>query len=259
VATPIITLTTDWGISDFYLGALKGRLLSLAPQASLIDISHSIALGNQIQAGFVVRNCWSRFPKGTVHLVAVPGRDLDPGNLIALQSEGHYFLGPDDGLFSLVFDQMPNESYYVMNDKGATVRVNSDMLSASAAYLSGGGDLSKMGSKVDQHKTLTMLKPTVDEYSIRGSVIYVDGTGNLITNISRELIMETAKGRTFEIILRKNQYTIYGISESYQEVVEGDLVALINESGFVELSLRNANAMNLLGISFGEIIMVDFK
>ena len=160
-----------------------------------------------------------------------------------------------DGLFSLVFDSMPEDSFYVMDDKGGKVRVTSDMIAASAAYLSRGGEIGRMGSRVEIHNTLSMWKPTVDEYSIRGAVIFVDGFGNLVTNIQRELIEQSLNGRTFEIVPRNNQYTIKGvISESYQDVTSGDSVALVNESGFIELAIHDGSAAQLLGLHFGDIV-----
>ena len=91
MAAPIITLTSDWGISDFYIGALKGRLLSLAPESVLIDISHQIERSNQLQGAFVLRNVWKRFPKGTVHTLMVVGSGNNDSNLLVIKFDGHFF------------------------------------------------------------------------------------------------------------------------------------------------------------------------
>jgi S-adenosylmethionine hydrolase len=178
---------------------------------------------------------------------------------MALKFDGHYFLGPDDGIFSLLFDGTVADSYHVMDDKGEKVMVNSDMIAASAAYLSRGGDLTNMGSKVGQAVVLNMWKPSIDEYSIRGSVIYVDSYGNLVTNISMDLLRENAKDRSFEIVLRNSKYAVTSISEGYNLVPEGDLVAVNNESGFIELAIRNGSAEQLLGMRFGDLVRVEFK
>lgn len=259
MAAPIVTLTTDWGTTDFYTGALKGRLLTLAPECMVVDISHHVERGNQLYGAFVVKNVWRRFPKGTVHVVAILSNGNQKAHLMALKFDGHYFLGPDDGIFSLLFDGAVADSYHVMDDKGEKVMVNSDMIAASAAYLSRGGDLTNMGSKVGQAVVLNMWKPSIDEYSIRGSVIYVDSYGNLVTNISMDLLRENAKDRSFEIVLRNSKYAVTSISEGYNLVPEGDLVAVNNESGFIELAIRNGSAEQLLGMRFGDLVRVEFK
>ncbi|MFM7078650.1 MAG: S-adenosyl-l-methionine hydroxide adenosyltransferase family protein [Bacteroidota bacterium] len=259
MSAPIITLTSDWGTADFYVGALKGRLLSLAPESVLIDISHQIEKSNQLQGAFVLRNTWKRFPKGTVHVLMVISGGNQDANLLVIKFDGHFFLGPDDGVFSLLFENSIADTYYVMDDKGEKVPVNSDMIAASAAYLSRGGEVANMGSRVEQARALNMWKPSTDDYSIRGSVIYVDGYGNLVTNITPDMINENAKGRTFEIIMRNSKYTVNSISTGYNTVVEGDMVAVINESGFIELAIRNGSAEQLLGLHFGDMVRVDFK
>lgn len=259
MAAPIVTLTTDWGTTDFYTGALKGRLLTLAPESMIVDISHHVERCNQIYGAFVLKNTWRRFPKGTVHVLAIVNNGNEKANLMALKFDGHYFLGPDDGIFTLLFDGTIAESYHVMDDQGEKVNVNSDMIAASAAYLSRGGELAKMGAKANQQRVLNMWKPSVDEYSIRGSVIYVDSYGNVITNIDMDMIREHGKGRAFEIIMRKSKYAVYSISDGYNTVSEGDMVAVINESGYIELAIRNGSAKQLLGLTFGEMIRIDFK
>ncbi len=259
MAAPIITLTSDWGISDFYIGALKGRLLSLAPESVLIDISHQIERSNQLQGAFVLRNVWKRFPKGTVHTLMVVGSGNNDSNLLVIKFDGHFFLGPDDGIFSLLFENNIADTYHVMDDKGEKVPVNSDMIAASAAYLPRGGEVANMGAKAEQVRALNMWKPSADDYSIRGSVIYVDSYGNLVTNITMDMVNENAKGRSFEIVMRNSKYTVNSISKGYNTTVEGDMVAVINESGFIELSIRNGSAEQLLGLHFGDMVRVDFK
>jgi S-adenosylmethionine hydrolase len=132
-------------------------------------------------------------------------------------------------------------------------------LAASAAYLAQGGEISNMGSKVESHSDLSLLLPSVDDYSIRGSVIFVDGMGNLVTNISRELLNEASKGRSFEILVRKGFGNIEAVEEYYQSVDPGDWVAVYNESGFIELAIRDGSAKQLTGLQYGDMVRVEFK
>jgi S-adenosylmethionine hydrolase len=261
VASPIITLTTDWGTRDFYVGALKGRLYSLVPGCNVVDISHDIEQFNTIQAAFVLRNTWHRFPTNSVHILSVVGTGggSEPPKLMAVQHEGHGFLGPDDGVFSLMFDELPKSSYHVLDNMGQKVTLKSDLVAASAAFLITGGDISNMGTPVQNLVSLANMKPSVDEYSIRGAVIMVDGFGNVVTNISRELMEASIKGRQYEILVRKGSGTISAIQSSYQSVVLGDWVAIYNESGYVELAIREGNAGELMGIGYGDMVRVEFR
>ncbi|MFM7054427.1 MAG: S-adenosyl-l-methionine hydroxide adenosyltransferase family protein [Bacteroidota bacterium] len=261
MASPIITLTTDWGTKDFYVGALKGRLYSLVPDCNVVDISHDIEQFNTIQAAFILRNSWHRFPANSVHIISVigTGGGSEPPKLMAAQHEGHGFLGPDDGVFSLMFDELPKSCFHVMDNMGQKVNLKSDLLAASAAFLIKGGDISNMGAPVQNMVSLTSMRPSVDEYSIRGAVIMVDGFGNVVTNISRDLMESCIKGRQFEIFVRKGSGTISSIQPSYQSVVLGDWVAIYNESGYVELAIREGNAGELMGIGYGDMVRVEFR
>lgn len=259
MAVPLITLTTDWGTADFYTGALKGRLYSLVPGCTVVDISHQLDRSNNIQAAFVIRNCFHRFPKDAVHIVAVASTSNVVSKLMAVQYENHKFLGPDDGVFSLMFDEFPADAYHVLDHQGLKVDVKSDFLAASAAYLAQGGDIALMGSRIETHSELSMLLPSVDDFSIRGSVIFVDGMGNLVTNISRALLDDAAKGRTFEILVRKGFGTIEAVEEYYQAVDPGDWVAVFNESGYIELAIRDGSAKQLTGLQYGDMVRIEFK
>ena len=233
----------------------------MVPGCTVVDVSHEVEQFNTIQAAFILRNTWHRFPANTVHILSVIGTGMqnEPPKLMAVQHEGHGFLGPDDGVFSLMFDELPNASYHVLDNMGQKVNLKSDLLAASAAFLVKGGDVSNMGEPVKNLVSLANMKPSVDDYSIRGAVIMVDGFGNVVTNISRELLESCTKGRKYEIFVRKGSGTISSIQSSYQSVVLGDWVAIYNESGYVELAIREGNAGELMGIGYGDMVRVEFR
>ncbi|MGR6087082.1 MAG: SAM hydrolase/SAM-dependent halogenase family protein [Arcticibacter sp.] len=261
MASPIITLTTDWGTRDFYVGALKGRIYSLVPGCMVVDISHDVEQFNTIQAAFILKNTWHRFPSNSVHILSVIGTGMqnEPPKLMAVQHEGHGFLGPDDGVFSLMFDDLPKSSYHVLDNMGQKVDLKSDLLAASAAYLAKGGDISNMGEPVQNLYSLANMMPSVDDYSIRGAVIMVDGFGNVVTNISRELMEANVKGRQYEILVRKGNGSALSIQPYYQSIDPGDWVAIYNESGYVELAIREGDASELMGIGYGDMVRVEFR
>lgn len=256
---PVITLTTDWGTSDYFAGALKGEILSVFSEAAIIDISHSINKHDQVHGAFVLKNAWSRFPAGTVHLAGVTGSGSIQPSLIVIAHAGHYFLGPDDGFFSLLFDDEPLVGYYVRNAKGEKVLPATKEMAASAGFLARGGKIKDMGDPVTQFTKKSMLQATIIENTIKGTVIYVDSFGNLITNITRQIFERVSNGKGFEIILKKSGYEISEINNNYYEAGSGNLLALYNEAGYLEIAISKGSAADLLNMRYGEIVRIDFK
>lgn len=256
---PLITLTTDWGTTDYFVGAFKGDLLTACPDATIIDISHNIAAHDLVPGAFIFKNAWQHFPKGTVHVCAVSGTSDIPSPLIAINYSGHYFIGVDNGFFSLVLDEAPEEAYFILNAKGHKVVQNSAVLASSAAYLAKGGKISEMGEKMTALVEKSLLRPVTEESIIRGSVIYTDSHGNLVTNITKSLFERISRGREFDIILKTREYIISEISVDYFDASRGNLLAFYNEAGFLEIAINHGNAGMLLGLHYSDIIRVEFK
>jgi len=256
---PAITLTTDWGTSDYFTGALKGEILAAFTEATIVDISHNINKHDQIHGAFVLKNSWTRFPSGTVHIISVAGSGVKQPSLIAITFEGHFFLGPDDGFFSLLFVDAAIEGYYVRNAKGEKVIPLTKIIAASAAFLAKGGKIADMGDKITEFEKKSMFQATINDDSIKGQVIYIDTFGNLITNVTKDLFERISKGRGFEIILKKSGYDVNVISKDYYEAGIGNLLALYNEAGYLEIAISKGSATELLNMKNGEIVRIDFK
>jgi len=256
---PVITLTTDWGTTDYFVGAIKGEILTACSDAAIIDISHSIMAHDLVSGAFIFKNAWHHFPKGTVHVCAVSGTTDSPSPLIAAQHQGHFFIGVDNGFFSLVMDGFPEEAYFILDAKGQKVMPNSVILASSAAYLTKGGKIADMGEKMSEWVEKSMLQAVTEESTIRGSAIYFDSYGNVVTNIEKALFERIGRGRRFEIILRSRQYTITEISQDYHDVSRGNLLAFYNEAGFLEVAISHGKAASLLGIKYADTIRVEFK
>lgn len=256
---PVLTITSDWGTTDYFIGAMKGDILTLCPEASIVDISHAINPFDLVQGAFIFKNSWIRFPKGTVHLVGMCAASKDVPALVVIGHKNHYFVGPDDGFFSLVFDEMPADAYYILDAKGNKVIPGSAVLASSGAFLANGGKIKDMGEKVTTLIQKSMIQPVTEEDTIRGSVIYIDTFGNLITNIEKSLFERISKGRNFEITLRSSEYMINAIHEYYFEAGRGNLLAHYNESGYLEIAISQGDASKLIGVSYGDIIRIEFK
>lgn len=254
-----ITLTTDWGIRDYYAGALKGRLYRLLPNVIITDISHQVARYNSQQAAYLFNSSWSAFPQGTLHILAVSA-STEPPQLLALKKDGHIFIGPNNGIFSMVFGEAPVDMVVVDQPGNSAAGYNLDLLAGIAAHLLSGKNLYELGSRPAEFVERSMFRPVLEEDVIRGTVIYVDDFGNAVTNITRELFEEQRRGRKFEVVTRKvqNMY-IDRISLSYSESEPGTLVAIFNEIGLMEIALTMDSASKLLGLKLSDNIRIEFR
>ena len=256
---PFITLTTDWGTKDHYQGALKGRLYQLIPDVVITDISHQVARFNTQQAAYVFGGSWQSFPAGTLHIIAVNSHNSG-GELLALKKEGHIFIGPNDGIFSMIFPETPVDMVVVPQEENSAAGYNISLLAEISSQLIGGKNLYEIGSRPQEFIVRSAFRPVLEEDVIRGTVIYVDEFGNAVTNITRELFEEQRKGRRFEIITKKvQQVGLEQISNRYSEVEQGALVAVFNEAGYLEIALNMDSAMRLLGLKLTDNIRIEFK
>ena len=202
----IITLTTDFGNKDFFVASVKGAILTEVKNAVVIDISHEIQPYNHSEAAYIIKNAYKSFPKGTIHIVGVES-ELTPENKhIAMVFEGHYFIGSDNGIFSMIKDDLRAEKIVEINihEKESSSFYVLDIFVKVAAHLSRMGKLEVIGKSVKSIKQITNINPVVNNKSnqILGSVIYIDNYGNVVTNINRKFFNEIGKSRDFIIFAR---------------------------------------------------------
>ena len=255
----IITLTTDLGSKDFYQAALKGSLLKLLPTANLVDISHDIPAFNIPQAAFVLKNAFHYFPNETVHLIGIDSVYQENTRYLALRYQDHFFVGSDNGIFSLLFDEEPDEvvEINIMQDLNFLHFPLSDILAKAACHLANGGKLKDIGLPMDSIKQRMTLQPVIEGDIIRGSVIYIDAFQNVITNITKELFTRQQKNRNFSLYFRRNE-SITSMSWHYNEVPEGEKLCLFGISNHLEIAINKGNASGLLGLHLGDIVRIEF-
>lgn len=255
----IITLTTDLGHKDFYQAALKGSIISQFPAVQLIDISHDIPSFDIQHAAYVLKNAYSYFPKKTVHLVGIDSVFNEDTRYLALQYNDHFFVGADNGIFSLVLDAPPQEvvELNIIQDLKYLHFPLTDIFSKAACHLAKGGKLTEIGEPVDSLVDRTLVQPVVENDSLRGSVVFIDSFGNVISNISKELFNKAQRGRSFVVYFRRNE-TINQMSWHYNEVPEGEKLCLFGISNYLEIAINKGNASGLLGLNKGDIIRVEF-
>lgn len=255
----IITLTTDLGHKDFYKAALKGSIISQFPTANLVDISHEIPPFDIQYAAFVLKNAYPYFPKKTVHLVGIDSVFNQDTRYLALQHNGHYFVGADNGIFSLILDGVPEEvvELNIIQDLKYLHFPLTDIFAKAACVLAKGGVLNDIGDPVTAIVDRTLVQPVVEKDSLRGSVVFIDSFGNVISNINKELFNKVQRSRNFVLYFRRNE-TIEQMSWHYNDVPEGEKLCLFGISNYLEIAINKGNASGLLGLNKGDILRVEF-
>lgn len=251
----IITLTSDFGSRDFHLGRLKGALLQAAPNAQLIDITHAVPNYDIVQAAFVFRKVWQHYPSGSIHVISVNDYYQPKGRFLALLHEGHYFIGPDNGLFSLVFGEMPRETYVL--DRIDPKAAPSQAYASAVAHIVADKPFHEIGLPATRMAQRLAFQPVIGGDYIRGAVTYIDHFHNAITNIRREQFEAVGKGRPFELFLKRTE-PIDGLSFRYHDVPEGETLIRFDSEGLLEVAINMGQAASLLGIEVEDTVQINF-
>jgi len=250
----VITLTTDFGLQDYYVSAMKAVMLGISPDVRLVDISHEIPSQDIMAGSWVLKNSAMLFPPETVHLVVVdPGVGTDR-NAIALQIEDQYFIGPDNGIFSLLTQEQDFKAIRLSNPEYWRTERSStfhgrDIFAPAAAHISRGVPLEKLGEPLDDLVTYRWTVPISDKDGIEGMVIHIDKFGNLITNITKSLIEDVVGEKGIKIYVGNT--ILDEIASTFGTVAEGEPVAYIGSSGMLEIGINKGNAGEMLGVQKG--------
>ncbi len=237
----IITLTTDFGAGDHYVGVMKGVIAGINPSAVVIDITHGIEAYNIAEAAFKLHASYSYFPEGTIHVAVI-----DPGvgsarRAIAAEAGGYRFVGPDNGVFSMIFDKSGADQVveirnpeFMLSTVSATFH-GRDIFAPAAAHLSKGIALEELGDVLTSYESLDIQEAHDGGDVMTGRAIYADRFGNLVTNIPGSVITNFSSVRAGDV-------TISSLSGSYADGKEGKLIALVGSSGFLEISVNKGSA-----------------
>lgn len=275
----IITLTTDFGLKDHFVGAVKGAILSEIGSVPIIDISHQVAPFHIHEAAYIIQSSYKSFPNKTIHIIGVDS-ELSPENRhIAMYLDNHYFICADNGILSLLTNEIKPEKIVEINIHG---RFTSnfpvlDVFVKVAAHIARGGTLEVVGRTITELKEMTELRPVVlnNDSQIIGNVIYIDNYGNVITNITKKFFEKVAHGRAFNITARTTK--IDKIFNKYSEAIDfeipanqqreegGKKLAIWNTAGYLELAVYKSNpltvggASTLFGLDFRDSVSIEFK
>jgi S-adenosylmethionine hydrolase len=255
--TNLIALLTDFSWHNWYLGVMKGVIKGINPDVRVIDLCHDVSSQDVREGSFILANSFAYFPRGTIFLCVVdPGVGSKRKNLI-VQTEDHYFVAPDNGILSSIFEKAkvkkvfsvePGE--YTLAIKGSTF-FGRDVFAPVAAHLSLGVKPGDMGSELSSVLIIPAQKPFVNKMGvISGRALYVDTFGNIITNVEEEYIESAYQGRVSwdDVEVRLAGRTIKGIGRYYAQGEEGMLIALINSWGYLEIAVNKGSAWRELGL-----------
>ncbi|MEO8210797.1 MAG: SAM-dependent chlorinase/fluorinase [bacterium] len=257
---PILTITTDWGLRDHYLAAFKGELFSLIPTLQLIDVSHEIEKFNTMQAAFIIQNFYHKFPEGTMHFIGLSSNENcnSESPFLIVRSKGQYLIGQDNGIFTLILGNENKEIVRLPFNGKANRNESYNCLLDTLKKLADGKNFETLGTVETTIEESYFALPTIDNKVIRGTIIYVDSFGNAVVNIKKELFEQIRKDRKFIIHMRKSIYNVTKISNSYEDVEVGEMLALFNQDGYLEIALNKESASKLLGLRIMEPIRIEF-
>ena len=256
----IITFTSDLGADSHYPAIVKGVILSRLPQAQIIDVTHSISSFDIMEAAYVVRHMYSAFPEGSIHIVAVDPYVNDETEGVAFAYQGHYFVGPNNGMMFLITEDVSccfaiQDESLVLREHPRSFRV-ARSLAPAAAFLAEGGKLEALG----EERTLQDLHwgaPSYNGDCLRGKIIHIDKFGNAITNIRKEEFLALKEERRFEIFIRNVR--LKRIVNTYADVGKADALAIFGGSKHLEIAMREASAAELLGLKVHDMITIEFS
>jgi S-adenosylmethionine hydrolase len=273
---PLITLTTDFGTKDHFVGAVKGAIYSELADAKIVDITHEISPFNITETAYILKNSYKSFPEGTIHIVGVDSELSQDNKHIAIELDKHFFVCPDNGIISMIASEIQPTKIVEINihDRIESSFPVLDVFVQVACFIARGGNLTVIGREISEFKKLVEIQPKVNQAQtqIIGGVVYIDNYGNVISNISNKMFNDIGKGRTYKV--SASRYSFNKIYKKYNEITgkdlqdarqfDGNKLAIFNSAGFLEIAIYRSNlstvggASSLLGLDYRDPIIIEF-
>lgn len=274
---PLITLVTDFGLQDEYVGVMKGVILRINPSVQIVDLSHSVEAQDIFGAAYILFSAYKYFPPGTVHVVVV-----DPGvgsnrRIVCLEGEEHLFLAPDNGVLNFLVEKAkPKRIIEVTNRRYFLPEVSNtfhgrDIFAPVAAHIVSGIKPEELGGEISEIEKFEIPRPVlVSKGTLNSEVIYIDHFGNIITNVDinalKEVISYLKDIETSQICLADEKLSIVvsgreikKINKSYSDVEDGELIAIFGSSGYLEIAVNKNSAKRLLNVKKGDKIVICYQ
>ena len=269
--SPIITLTTDFGIRDTYVGIMKGVILGINPNVQVVDLTHAVPPQDIYEAAFSIYAAHNYFPKGTIHVIVVdPGVGSDR-RAIACKTDNAFFVCPDNGVLSYLLQSTEDEEAQSINaveiqnkayhlPEVSNTFHGRDIFAPVAAHLSLGVPLADIGPPVQMLVQLPIQAPELSGNTLTGQIVKIDGFGNAITNISENAIADLESASTGEISayeIRIGSVRLNRFNRAYAESGVGKPLAIIGSSGLLEIAINGGNAKESLGLKWGDPVVIQ--
>jgi S-adenosyl-L-methionine hydrolase (adenosine-forming) len=252
----LVTFLSDFGDKDYYVSAVKAKMLAINPQLNIIDISHSVETFDIAHAAFILRSCFREFPKGTVHLVAINTTGSFTQGYIGVKLEEHIFIGPNNGILSLLADQDPGimVQFADIHLKDSTFPAK-DIMAPIAAKVASGGAIHDFGGPLKNFRKLMARQVKATREQILGHVVLVDRYGNLITNIRREVFEKLNPGK---FTIEFGRESVNKLQTAYDQVEAGDPYAFFNSLDLLEIGINHGRGSDLLGLKNDSVVYINF-
>jgi S-adenosyl-L-methionine hydrolase (adenosine-forming) len=264
---PIITLTTDYGMNDHLVGTMKGVILKINPDVTIVDITHNVTPFDLLDGALAIGSAYSYFPPKTIHVIVVdPGVGTDRRPLL-VTAGNQYFIAPDNGVLSVVYEREQdlivrhaNAEHYYLQPLSKTFH-GRDVFAPVAAWLSKGWQPASMGEDITDFKRFALPRPKSSEGTLKGIVMRVDTFGNLVTNFRAEDLPEaSAENGDTAISLQVGNQQVSRLVSTFAQGNAGEPIAYVGSSGYVEVAVNKGNASRTLGIGRGTpVILANHK
>lgn len=249
----MITLTSDIGLQDYLVGAIKGVLSQTVPEQRVIDISHNIVPFNFPQATYICKSAFPWFPQNSYHFVLINLLVNHKEPLLFCKHQDHYYFCANNGLISMILDGSPEEVYRIPTTRNLNTLEIVQLFADCVKSIEEKIPLDEIGVKLEDMVLHNPLIPLIQEDYIEGQIVYIDHFENVIVNITKPLFEKARRGRSFKIYVMRDDY-ITKINRSYTDVPEGGKVAFFNTAGYLEIAMNKGNAAGLLGLkSYSQI------
>jgi S-adenosylmethionine hydrolase len=261
----VITLITDFGLDDAYVGTMKGVIASVNPRALVIDVCHEVTPQDVRGAAFLLAGAFEFFPEGTIHMAVVDPTVGSERAALCVESGGHYFIGPDNGVLSIACYRAGRPKIYLLENEEYFLERRSrtfhgrDVFAPAAAHLAANAPIETMGPQVRSMKRIRVARPTARRGAgVGGRIVYIDRFGNLTTNIGLNDIRRAfPRARLENLVISFGEHKIRGINSTYSDARPGSALALFGSYDLMEIAVRDGSAASQLGVGRGEKVFVS--
>ncbi|MBK9255546.1 MAG: SAM-dependent chlorinase/fluorinase [Saprospiraceae bacterium] len=253
----IVSLTTDFGLKDYYVAELKASVMSKKNDFMIIDISHDVNPFEIVQAAFLLNNCLPSFPENSIHIIGVNIHYKRKAEIICFTRQNHFFIGPNNGVFTLIFDDLVEDEVFVVPENPELFSTTSSIFAHAAAYLGHGLPIHEIGPQVTLLHRRINIQPVVTSNQIRATIIQIDHYENVIINLKKDQFEKIRDGRNFSLYYKQNDPITF-LSKDYGDVQIGEVLAFFNTAGFLEIAMNKEKASSILNLNINETIQINF-